>query len=287
VDFGGTCLFDGLTQRIVTGDQYASAGMLTLRSDYLQGLLTASTGTSISAPRIAYKAALLLRSFPNASANLIRALLALSASVPIEAAECLARISADAPRLCLGYGVPDLGRALSSEERRVVLLADAQELRTDQFALYRVPLPRPFQATRGERHIRVSLAYDPPVRHTRLEYLGVRLNYHLLRGITPEEVFDHFRQRASDEAPFEQLPGTAKCDLVPSRDVRGTSTLQASTFTMKRNIDHYGDDYYLAIFAERRWAGEEITHQRFAIAVELQHEAEVNIYQILRARVRV
>ena len=56
---------------------------------------------------------------------------------------------------------------------------------------------------------------------------------------------------------------------------------------MKRNIDHYGDDYYLAVFAERRWAGEEITHQRFAVAVELQHEAQVKVNQVLRVRVRV
>jgi hypothetical protein len=55
---------------------------------------------------------------------------------------------------------------------------------------------------------------------------------------------------------------------------------------MKRNIDQYGDDYYLAVFADRRWAGEEITHQRFAVAVELEHEAEINIHQQLRVRVR-
>jgi hypothetical protein len=57
--------------------------------------------------------------------------------------------------------------------------------------------------------------------------------------------------------------------------------------TMQRNVDRYGDDYYLAVFAERRWAGEEITHQRFAVAVELEHEAEINIHQMLRTRVRV
>jgi hypothetical protein len=45
VDYGGTCLFDGGTQTIVTGEHYASAGMLTLRSDYLRGLLTSATGT--------------------------------------------------------------------------------------------------------------------------------------------------------------------------------------------------------------------------------------------------
>jgi hypothetical protein len=79
VDHGGTCLFDGIGPRIVTGDHYASAGMLTLRPDYLAGLLTAATGTSMAVPRVAYKAALLLRAMPAASANMIRALLALSA----------------------------------------------------------------------------------------------------------------------------------------------------------------------------------------------------------------
>jgi subtilisin family serine protease len=287
VDYGGTCLFDGMKSAIVTGAEYASAGVLTLRSDYLQGLLTAATGTSMAAPRIAYKAALILRAFPAASANMIRSLLALSASVPAEAAECLQRIGPEAERLCLGYGVPDVRRALDSEERRVVFLADRQELATDQFALYRVPLPKDFQTTAGKRHIRVSLAFDPPVRHTRLEYLGLRLNYHLIRGMTPDTIFEHFRHRTKDEGRFEDLMSTAKCPLVPSRDLRGTSTLQASTVTMQRNVERYGDNYYLAVFAERRWAGEEITHQRFAVAVELQHEAEINLYQALRVRVRV
>jgi hypothetical protein len=129
VDFGGTVLFDGMTQRIVTGDHYASAGMLTLRPDYLQGLLTSSTGTSMAAARIAYKAALLVRAMPRASANMIRALLGLSASAPAEALQCLHHLGPDAQRSCLGYGIPDLTRVLDSEERRVVLIADAQERR--------------------------------------------------------------------------------------------------------------------------------------------------------------
>lgn len=286
VDFGGTVLFDGMTQRIVSGDQYASAGMLTLRPDYLDGLLTSSTGTSMAAPRIAYKAALLLRAMPVASANMIRTLLALSANAPAEALQCLQKLGSDGQRACLGYGVPDIARALDSEERRVIFIADRQELATDQFALYRVPLPKEFQSTKGKRHIRVSLAFDPPVRHTRLEYLGLRLNYHLIRGMQPDAIFEYFRHRTKEEAPFEKLPGAAKCPLGPSRDLRGTSTLQRSTMTMHQNVDRYGDDYYLAVFAERRWAGEEIAHQRFAVAVELEHEAEVNIHQPLRVHLR-
>ena len=287
VDYGGTCLYDGFARRIATGHHYASAGMLTLRSDYRPSLLTSSTGTSMAAPRVAFKAASLLRAYPQASANMIRVLLGLSAEYPAEAAECLQRVGPDAPRLCLGYGVPNTFRAVNSEERRAVFVADRQEIAIDQFALFRVPLPENFRTTRGVRHIRVSMAFSPPVRYTRLEYLGVRLNYHLLRGISPDEIFEYFRHRDAGEDPFEKLPGTAKCALVPSRDLRGTSTLQKSCFTMKRNVDHYGDEYYLAVFAERRWAGEEITHQQFAVAVELEHEQEIDIYQPLRARVRI
>jgi hypothetical protein len=113
------------------------------------------------------------------------------------------------------------------------------------------------------------------------------MNYHLLRGMKPDEIVEHFRHRNKDEPPFEDLPSTAKCNLSPSRDVRGTSTLQCSAFKMVRNVDRYGDEYYLAVFAERRWAGEEITHQRFAVAVELEHEAEINLYNQLRVRIRV
>jgi hypothetical protein len=286
VDFGGTVLFDGMTQRIVSGDQYSSAGMLTLRPDYLVGLLTSSTGTSMAAPRIAYKAALLVRAMPTASANMMRTLLALSASPPAEALQCLQRFGTDGQRACLGYGIPDVARALDSEERRVIFIADRQELATDQFALYRVPLPNEFQTTKGKRHIRVSLAFDPPVRHTRLEYLGLRLNYHLIRGMQPEAIFEHFRHRTKEEEAFEKLPTSAKCPLDPSRDLRGTSTLQRSSMTMHRNVDRHGGEYYLAVFAERRWAGEEITHQRFAVAVELEHEAQINIHQPLRVRLR-
>jgi subtilisin family serine protease len=96
-DFGGTCLFDGMIPRVATGDHYSSAGMLTLRADYLKGLLTSATGTSMAAPRVAYKAALLLRALPSASANMIRALLALSADIPHEAVQCLASLGATRP----------------------------------------------------------------------------------------------------------------------------------------------------------------------------------------------
>ena len=75
--------------------------------------------------------------------------------------------------------------------------------------------------------------------------------------------------------------GLAKVPLSSSARRRLISGLSLSS--PARRI---GGDYYLAVFAERRWAGEEITHQRFAVAVELEHEAQINIHQPLRVRLR-
>jgi hypothetical protein len=72
--------------------------------------------------------------------------------------------------------------------------------------------------------------------------------------MTPDAIFEHFRHRTKDEEPFEKLVDSTKCPLHPSRDLRGTSTLQKSAMSMQRNLERYGDDYYLAVFAERRWA---------------------------------
>lgn len=282
-DYGGTLVFNGHSNRIVKGDNWASAGMLTLEPDYRRSLFTAVTGTSYAAPRVAYKAALLANRYPDASANLIRALLGLSAEVPTETLQRLQPTTPKAPpsaivRQCIGYGVPDLTKALASDDHRVVLLADRQELNLDQVALYAIPLPHDFRATKGPRHIRVSLAFDPPVRHTRLEYLGARMSFHLVRGLTPEQILDFF-QRREDGSDIPEIPSTAKCSMEPGSKVRETSTLQCATFTQSKNNDNYGDAFYLAVFTHRRWAGDDIVRQRFSVTVELRHDGCQELYQ--------
>ncbi|HML27631.1 MAG TPA: S8 family peptidase, partial [Hyphomicrobium sp.] len=242
-DYGGTVIFDGHSNSLQRGQEVASAGVVTLEPEYRRSLFTAATGTSFAAPRIAYKAALLAGRYPQSSANMLRAMLALSADIPQEAALRLDGIEAGNPpgpnaRQCLGYGVPDLVRALASDDNRAILLADRQELELDQVALYAVPIPDTFRSTKGPRTIRVSLAFDPPVRHTRMEYLAVRMSFKLLRGLSHAQVLDHFKRR-DDKTPIPEVPSAAFCDLDPGIQARGSSTLQCATFTQKVNADRY------------------------------------------------
>ena len=78
-DDGGNMLYDGLTQGLIRRPE---SEILTTHPRYLERLFTTGFGTSYAAPLVVHKAAQVLKVFPMASANLLRALLASSARPP-------------------------------------------------------------------------------------------------------------------------------------------------------------------------------------------------------------
>jgi hypothetical protein len=278
-------VFDAPSASLQWAPHVPEAGVITLSHDFLRQLITSGSGTSYSAPLLANKAAGLLRLFPNASANLIRALLAGAATVPEEAEARLRGMNAvDRMRIC-GNGLVDVLRAAYSDDHRVVLYAE-DRLAINHFAVYRVPVPREFQSN-GRRTIRVSLAFDPPVRRTRAEYVGTRMNFRLLRGCPAGEVFEHFRARTAEEGDPPNIPPRFKCSLEPAPNSRDRHTLQTAEGSFVRDTVNYGDEYYLVVRCAGGWAEEQEVDQRFAVVVELEHQPEVRLYARLRERIRV
>ena len=184
VDFGGTMIFDPAVQRLRSGEDVAAAGVLTLHHQPIDQLFTAGSGTSYATPLVAFKAAQILSLLPTASANLVRALLVGAAEIPIPARDRLAALGEDAARAICGHGYIDLERAAYSDDARVVLYAE-DELPVDHFAVYEIPIPDLFQSEAGRRTIRISLAYDPPVRHTRADYAGLGMSFRLILDANP------------------------------------------------------------------------------------------------------
>ncbi|WP_157860970.1 S8 family serine peptidase [Bradyrhizobium viridifuturi] len=285
VEIGGTLIFDPVVARLRGGEDVGSAGVLTLYHSYLDRLFTAGSGTSYAAPRVAFSAAQILSRFPQASANLVRAVIVGSAEIPQAAQERLQLLGNDATRAICGHGLVDLERAAFSDDARVTLYAE-DELALDHFAVYRIPIPEPFQAANGERCIRVTLAFDPPVRHTRTDYAGVGMSFRLVRGCQPDLIFDHYRKREQDDGPFPELAARYNCNLVPGPQAREKGTVQSATVTFKRGVEEYGDSYYLVVRCESGWATH-IDRQEFAIVVELLQKAEVQLYERVRQRIRV
>lgn len=284
-DVGGTLVYDGPTAALHGGEIRPEAGVLSLHYRPVDRLFAARSGTSHAAPLVALKAAQILARFPEASANLVRALLAGSASIPVEASLRLAALGEAAERALCGHGQVDADRAAFSDDARVVLYAE-DDLAIDHFAVYQITLPELFQTERGRRTIRVSLAYDPPVRHSRLDYNGLSMGFRLVRGRSADQVFEHYRQRAQVEGPVPDMAARFNCKLAPGPGIREKSSLQTASVTFSRDISQYGDDYFLVVRCSSGWSGD-AGRQRFAITVEISHEAEIALYERLRQRVRV
>lgn len=284
VEIGGTLILDPVVARLRGGEDVGSAGVMTLHHRYVDRLFTAGSGTSYAAPRVAFSAAQILTRFPNASANLVRALIVGSAEIPQPAQEKLQLLGSEAARAICGHGLVDLERAAFSDNARVTLYAE-DELALDHFAIYRIPIPEPFQTGNGERCIRVTLAFDPPVRHTRNDYAGVGMSFRLVRGCEPDLIFEHYRRREQAEGPFPELAARYNCTLVPGPQAREKGTVQCATATFKRSVEDYGGTYYLVVRCESGWAMH-VDRQQFAIVVELLHKAEIQLYERVRQRVR-
>ena len=285
VEIGGTIVFDPVIRSLRGGKELPSAGVLTLHHDYLTRLFTAGSGTSYAAPRVAFSAAQILARFPDASANLLRALLVGSAEVPDASRERLEILGEDAVRSVCGHGQVDIERAAFSDDARVVLYGE-DELAVDHFAVYQIPVPLPFQNERGKRQIRVTLAYDPPVRHTRNDYAGLGMSFRLIRGCEPDLIFEHYRKRNSADGPFPEIANKHDCKLTPGPQLREKATVQSAKVTFSRSVEEYGDNYYLVVRCESGWAAD-LNSQRFAVVVEISHSAEVQLYERIRQRIRV
>lgn len=284
VDIGGTLIFDPIVGRLRGGEELPEAGVLSLHHRFIDRLFCGNSGTSFAAPLVAHKAAQILARFPDASANLVRALLAGSAQPPAAAIARLQGLGQPALQAICGHGQADLEHAMFSDDSRVVLYAE-DELALDHFAVYQIPIPQAYQATAGRRSIRVSLAYDPPVRHSRRDYAGVNIGFRLIRGCDPALIFEHYRKRAPAEGPFPDIAARYDCKLTPSSTAREKSTLQSAAITFSRDVGAYGDAYYLVVRCSAGWAA--INRQSFAVTVELAHEADIQLYERLRQRVQV
>jgi hypothetical protein len=295
VAYGGNyCLGTG-GQTWNTSD--AQLGEPSLRHDY-EGtrLVKVGTGTSVATPFVTHICARVehhLRSTGRGnyrpSANLIRALTVHSADLPESSVALLTTGTSDAEgdrrRLRMtGFGMPDAERALYSTDQRAVLLSE-DVLEEGHFHVYELALPQEFVELTSRRRIRVTLAYDPPVRGTRRDYVGRRLHVRLVRG----QSLAHIRQLAAQGRDVTQAA------VRPSVSYLRSSTVQSMLFTGTQSnvFDHRPEPgepaiWYVLVRCEARFPAVPETTQPYALVVSLEHDdGQVRIYQSVRQRVEL
>jgi subtilisin family serine protease len=206
VEYGGDLVSDGGTQPNLTYPPEVCPDLV--RSTLNGGPMSASDciGTSYAAPKVAHIAACLAAELPNESCLLYRALIVQSARFP-SWVETTNFDLYHAIRL-LGYGIPNLDRALGNSNNRITLIAKGERrIAARQAQIYEVSLPDELRSPGEDRDFRieVTLSYKAQPRRTRRarrKYLSTWLDWDCSKkGEVPERFLE--RVLKEYEAPPE------------------------------------------------------------------------------------
>lgn len=240
-------------------------------------LFRATSGTSFAVPMVARAAADVLHEYPDASANLVRALLGASATdAGLEAAKVA---DVTARRRLYGLGKPTADTARLSDERRVTMTFDG-EMAVDSVVVHPIPVPEAFATTLSRtRRVRIAMAYDPPVRRQRREYLASTMQVDLFRAMTLDEVQDLVGKQDPANG-VRMISDRRRVALEPGSDHVRSATLHVRAWEPKRlNVDD-GETYYLVVTnTTKPWARDRTDYgtQNYALSVVLEDEGRLDL----------
>ncbi len=170
------------------------------------------------------------------------------------------------------------------------------DMQTDTSVIHPIPVPEEFATGKSDRTIAIALAYDPPTRRFRREYLASRMRIDLYRAYDLDDLRELMARQPSGPDRLS-LPSDRRRvqHLKPSTNAVRYSTLQvrrwhASAATSLDPDD--GDTYYLAVtHLSEPWAELAETgynRQGYALAVELEDRGrqQINILERVRERTR-
>lgn len=271
------------------------------------------TGTSFAAPKVARIAAKLQHLLPGEPTLLYRGLIVQSARWPTWAEMLLAELRQPAlhpPRRqelldqvsqiirCIGYGVPDEGRATVNTDYRTAFVTSGEtQVRAGECHIYQIPIPPTLRGQADEFDIRVevTLSYVAQPRRTRRNlrrYLSTWVDW---KSSKLGEGLNDFRARALKDEENENttpLPGSVlpwtlheSTTFGLVRDTkRNSGTVQKDWAVVKSNV--LPDNFCIAVVGHQGWSHDPDSTARYALAVTFESLGqEIPIYEPLRAAV--
>ncbi|GGO84160.1 serine protease [Marinobacterium nitratireducens] len=274
-------------------------GVLTCHHQpYERSIFAEVNGTSFAAPYITHLAGRLLNEYPEASANMLRAMLVNHADL---SAESSSTFSAEAiksyakannhrelAREVVGYGQVDEDVLYRSSEEAVVLMAE-DGIENDSHIFYELPLPKEFlRSKRALRELRVTLAYTPSVRTTRLDYRATRMSFNLIKGTSLEDVERHFNKETQDQEKRLNDSVKTKANRAISSEVRSKGTVQSSIWSMRQLSPRY--KWFVVVTRQDNDWGKEMSAEiePYALVVTLtdRENEQAQLYTQIRERIQ-
>jgi hypothetical protein len=265
--------------------RHRGLGVVSLNSGFAAGSsFVEDVGTSCAAPVVAYKAAMLTGKLPDASANLLRAVLVAHARWPQASIQVLdpASDAEGQERLLrlVGYGQIIERAAYESLDDVVTLLAE-DSIGNDQHHFYELPMVDEFW--RGQRRTRansVALAYSPEVRTTRLDYRRSKLSFSLVTGNSLDDI-----TRAFSRGRQQGLPERNTNRLITNNE-RKAGTLQMSRWQFRGPLGSAEKLYVVVTRQDAPWPLPQEEAEPYALAVVLDDSANIHIdlYALTKAQ---
>jgi subtilase family protein len=272
VEYGGNLAFDSRLSRVISND---GLNVVTASSK-LTPPISHSLGTSLAAPRVAHKLALVLEDLvklgiTKPSAGLLKAFLVNSAQylgADNELKRTRDEFAADGDDRffsLVGYGFPDHVQATGCDDYSAIVYFDGT-INPNEVAFFDVPVPAELVESKNKKkRLTVTVAHAPEVQRWGLErYLAVDLKWRMFRGNvdrdsvvaamseavseSDEELPDDEEQAGADA----ELPSELAFRLKVNRRSRGT--VQHDWHEWTQHKTEYSDGQYtLAIAAYKRW----------------------------------
>lgn len=274
-------------------------GVLTLNHQFAESaLLKETSGTSFAAPYITHLAGRLLNEYPQASANLLRALLVNQAEIPQVCLDTFPEEfveqyknnnqtkKRELIRDIVGYGKVNEDILYRSTENAVILIAE-DTIENDKCQFFELQLPVDFlRSKRAKRELHVSLAYSPPVRTTRLEYLATKINFRLVKGESLEKVAQHFdREMQKDK---DTLNDASISNRTISAQQRDKGTVQSSYWEFKQL--NPSEKWFVVVTRQDREWGKTLCSEEesYALVVTVMDKdnLEAQLYTEIQVQIR-
>jgi len=299
VEYGGDYVIDSLTSPNFTIPESVCPELIRSTRNGGKAVSADAVGTSFAAPKVTHIAAALAATFPQESTLLYRALIVQSARLPAWTNNSDANLY-HAIRT-MGYGIPDINRALGNSLNRVTLITRGLErIQARQAKVYQVKVPENFlpQGEGFDILIEITLSYVAEPRRTRRnrrKYLSTWLDWNCSkRGEDPDRFLDRVLSEydASEDAEkgdklFQWTLGKRQLakgqtrpngiDGIVKELSRSTGTVQKDWATVKSY--ELRDGFCIAVVGHTGWNQDSNADVFFALAVSFEAvNSSINVY---------
>lgn len=285
VHYGGNMILKDEFGRITEDN---GGKILLLSNSPTEKLFNLGTGTSFSTPLVTHLLGQIANKYPDKSANFLKNLLLQSAEMlkldgfngtDSTKQKSLLRVS--------GYGLPNLERAISSLDNRV-LLFDEGVIGLNKVQIYSFDLPQIFFNTKGYKRISVALTFDPITRMTRGDsYLGNRMQFKLYHTIDPKVVAEKFAEYDfSEDESIGELK-KYEIDFNPGPSIRNSGCHQKGVKEYIREPKRLPrSPLTLVVINSNKWIADENHQQNYCVSVMVEHSQDIRVYSEIRTTIQ-